>query len=62
MSIVIVENKNGTTKHFIDCRYEERGDKIVVVHDEQDLPFGGMQPIMQEVYDRSELESIKQED
>jgi len=62
MSTVIVKHKNGTTNHFIDCRYAEKGDKLVVIHDEKDLKNGGLMPSIQKIYDKSELESIKQED
>lgn len=60
---VKIKHRDSKTKHyFIDCRYEERGDKIVVIHDEPDLENGGTQPFIQQVYDKSELESIKQEE
>lgn len=59
---VKAKHKNGTTKHFIDCRYEERGDKIVIIHDEPDLENGGTQPFIQQVYDKSELESVTMEE
>ena len=62
MSTVTVKHKDGTTKHFIDCRYTEKGDKFIVIHDEPDLKYGGLMPFVQKVYDKSELESIKQED
>lgn len=62
MSKVIAQEKNGKITHFIDCRYTEKGDKIVVIHDEVDLKNGGLMPSVQRIYDKSELESIKQED
>lgn len=62
MSTVITQEKNGKITHFIDCRYTEKGDKIVVIHDEVDLKNGGLMPFIQQVYDKHELESIKQED
>lgn len=62
MSIVTVKHKNGTTNHFIDCRYAEKGNKLVVIHDEPDLENGGLMPSIQKIYDKVELKSIKQED
>ena len=62
MSTVIVKHKDGTTKHFIHCRYTEKGDKMVVINDEPDLKNGGLMPFIQQVYDKAEIESIKQED
>jgi hypothetical protein len=62
MSTVTVKHKDGTKRHYIHCRYEERGDKFVIIHDEPDLKNGGLMPSIQKVYDKSELESIKQED
>lgn len=62
MSTVIVKHKNGNITHFVDCHYSEKGDKIVVIHDEVDLKNGGLMPSIQKVYDKSEIESIKQED
>ena len=62
MSIVTVKQKNGATNHFIDCSYKERGNKIVIIHDEPDLENGGLMPSIQKIYDKVELKSIKQED
>lgn len=61
MSTVTVKHKDGTTKHFIDCRYSLKGDKIVVIHDEQDLKHGGLMPYVQQIYDKSELLSIQED-
>lgn len=62
MSTITVKHKDGTTKHFINCYYRERGDKLVIIHDEPDINLGGLMPFVQQIYDKSELESIKQED
>ena len=61
MSTVTVKHKDGMTKHFINCRYTKRGDKLVVIHDEPDLKHGGLMPFVQKVYDKAEIESIKQD-
>jgi peptidyl-tRNA hydrolase len=61
MSIVTVKHKNGNITHFVDCHYNEKCDKIVVIHDEVDLKNGGLMPQVQKIYDKSELESIKYE-
>lgn len=61
MSTVIAKHKNGTINHFIDCRYAEKGDKLVIIHDEPDLEHGGLMPQIQKIYDKTELESIKYE-
>lgn len=62
MSTVIAQEKNGKITHFIDCRYKEKCNKIVVIHYEPDLKNGGLMPQIQRIYDKQELESIKQED
>ena len=59
---VLVNHKNGTQKHFIDCRYAEKGDKIIIIHDEPDLKHGGLMPQIQQVYDKSELISVMMEE
>ena len=62
MSTVTVKHKNGMIRHYIHCRYTKKVDKLVVIHDEPDLKNGGLMPSIQKVYDKSELEFIKQED
>lgn len=62
MSTVIAQEKNGKITHFIRCRMEERGDKMAILHDEENHVIGGVDTTIQKVFDKSELESIKQED